>query len=155
MDGSEIMTIAGVGLGSLGAGAGIVSVIGKSVIENAVKKAIDLWMQKQLNLEVEVKTLRDEKVAGLERRMSGVEQNCLHHQDNTAIAELRTTTTELQKAAARFESTATGISREVATATAKLEAVEGFVRDVRTEGRELRREFAEHARDGKIHGGRG
>ena len=89
----------------------------------------------------------------LKAAIKGIQANCVQHRDATAIVQLQTTMGEMQKAAARFEATAAALSREMTAAATRLESFEGWVKDVRSEERDLRRQVQEHMSDRLVHGG--
>lgn len=117
---------------------------GATVAWAVVKAAMEAYVAEHRQLKEEVKTLRDEKLGGLERRMSRVEDGCKHHQDQTDIIELRTVQESMQTTLARIDQRV-GETRDTVTSTAAdVRNMTGFITDVRKELRDHRANAGAH-----------
>ena len=86
MQGADLAATALTGVGGISGGAVLMYYLGKSVFENAIKKAIDVWLQNQVELRAEVKNLREEKIVSLQTQINKIQEKCKAHAEDTELA---------------------------------------------------------------------
>jgi len=141
--GSDLFTVAGTGIGGVGAGATIAWML--------LKRWMDDRDARVQTLDTRVTNLQDTTLAEIKSEMHDIKLNCALHQDKSAVARLEETVKSLQTSALKLDESARDLEKQVAGISERIDGVKSWVRDVSADGRKTADELHNHVANAGLH----